>query len=205
LFGAGRRAALGPASLKATAKSWLFAPDRVESADPAPPVCAESLGIGNCETAGVAFIPEELATDVPNPTSGHRNIYNCAMKITAVNAPSAPPASGGYSQAIEIFGAQRLLFISGQIPQSAGGEVPKDFPAQARLAWRNVLAQLDAASMSVKHLVKVTIFLSSREFAAASRDVRQEFLATHSPALTVIIAGIFDERWLLEIEATAAA
>jgi 2-iminobutanoate/2-iminopropanoate deaminase len=127
------------------------------------------------------------------------------MKLTAVNAPSAPPASGGYSQAIEIFGAQRLLFISGQIPQSAGGDVPKDFHAQARLAWRNVLAQLDAASMSVKNLVKVTIFLSSRDFAAASRDLRQEFLGAHSPALTVIIAGIFDERWLLEIEATAAA
>jgi 2-iminobutanoate/2-iminopropanoate deaminase len=127
------------------------------------------------------------------------------MKLTAVNAPSAPPASGGYSQAIEIFGAQRLLFISGQIPQSTGGDVPEDFPAQARLAWRNVLAQLDAASMSVKNLVKVTIFLSSRDFAAASRDLRKEFLGAHSPALTVIITGIFDERWLLEIEAIAAA
>jgi enamine deaminase RidA (YjgF/YER057c/UK114 family) len=68
-----------------------------------------------------------------------------------------------------------------------------------------VLAQLDAASMSVKNLVKVTIFLTSRDYAAASRDVRKEFLGEHSPALTVIIAGIFDEKWLLEIEATAVA
>jgi 2-iminobutanoate/2-iminopropanoate deaminase len=29
-------------------------------------------------------------------------------------------------------------------------------------------------------------------------------LGSHSPALTVIIAGIFDEQWLLEIEAVAA-
>ena len=42
-------------------------------------------------------------------------------------------------------------------------------------------------------------------FLPLSRDLRQEFLGAHSPALTVIIAGIFDERWLLEIEATAAA
>jgi hypothetical protein len=34
--------------------------------------------------------------------------------------------------------------------------------------------------------------------------VRQEFLGAHSPALTVIITGIFDEKWLLEIEAVAA-
>jgi hypothetical protein len=30
-------------------------------------------------------------------------------------------------------------------------------------------------------------------------------LGSHAPALTVIITGIFDEKWLLEIEATAAA
>jgi 2-iminobutanoate/2-iminopropanoate deaminase len=127
------------------------------------------------------------------------------MKLTSVNAQSAPKASGGYSQAIEIFGAQRLLFISGQIPESANGVLPKEFSEQAKLAWQNVLAQLDAAAMSVKNLVKVTIFLSSREFAVANREARQKFLGSHTPALTVIIAGIFDEKWLLEIEATAAA
>jgi 2-iminobutanoate/2-iminopropanoate deaminase len=127
------------------------------------------------------------------------------MKLTPVNAPSAPRASGGYSQAIEIFGAQRLLFISGQIPESASGKVPREFPEQAKLAWQNLLAQLDEAAMSVKNLVKVTIFLSSREFAAANREIRQKVLGAHSPAMTVIITGIFDENWLLEIEATAAA
>ncbi len=30
-------------------------------------------------------------------------------------------------------------------------------------------------------------------------------LGCNAPALTVIITGIFDEKWLLEIEATAAA
>jgi enamine deaminase RidA (YjgF/YER057c/UK114 family) len=59
--------------------------------------------------------------------------------------------------------------------------------------------------MGVENLTKVTIFLSSREFAMANREIRHEFLGTHRPALTVIIAGIFDEKWLLEIEAIAAA
>jgi 2-iminobutanoate/2-iminopropanoate deaminase len=34
--------------------------------------------------------------------------------------------------------------------------------------------------------------------------VRREVLGTHAPALTVIITGIYDPRWLLEIEAVAA-
>ena len=125
--------------------------------------------------------------------------------MIAVNSSSAPQPAGGYSQATEVVGAQRLLFISGQIPESVTGEVPTDFRAQARLAWRNVVAQLEAAKMSVSNLVKVTVYLSSREFALVNREIRQQVLGSHSPALTVIVAGIFDEKWLLEIEAVAAA
>jgi len=127
------------------------------------------------------------------------------VKITHVSSSSAPHAAGGYSQAIEVTGAQRLLYISGQIPETASGEIPKDFATQARIVWRNVFAQLAAANMAAINIAKVTIFLSSREFAVANREIRQEFLGAHSPALTVIITGIFDEKWLLEIEATAAA
>jgi 2-iminobutanoate/2-iminopropanoate deaminase len=126
------------------------------------------------------------------------------MKITPVNAPSAPQAVGGYSQAVEVTDARRLLYISGQIPETRTGDVPKEFSAQARLVWHNVLAQLGAVDMTVANLIKVTIFLSSRDFAVPNREVRREFLGAHSPALTVIIAGIFDEKWLLEIEAVAA-
>jgi 2-iminobutanoate/2-iminopropanoate deaminase len=132
-------------------------------------------------------------------------LYNHLMKISPVNSAIAPQAAGGYSQAIEVTGAQRILYVSGQVPETVHGEVPKDFVEQARLAWNNVIAQLTTANMGVENLTKVTIFLSSREFAMANREIRHEFLGTHRPALTVIIAGIFDEKWLLEIEAIAAA
>jgi 2-iminobutanoate/2-iminopropanoate deaminase len=126
------------------------------------------------------------------------------MKINTINAESAPQAAGGYSQGVAVSDAKRLLFISGQIPETPAGYAPNDFPAQARLVWRNVFARLGAADMTVANLVKVTIFLSSREFATVNREIRQEVLGAHSPALTVIITGIFDEKWLLEIEAVAA-
>jgi 2-iminobutanoate/2-iminopropanoate deaminase len=127
------------------------------------------------------------------------------MKITPVNSAIAPQAAGGYSQAIEVTGAQRILYVSGQVPETVHGEVPKDFAEQARVVWNNVIAQLASADMAVENLTKVTIFLSSRAFAAPNREIRKEFLGAHSPALTVIITGIFDEKWLLEIEAIAAA
>lgn len=127
------------------------------------------------------------------------------MKLERINGPTAPQPVGGYSQAIEVHEARRLLFISGQVPQSPDGHVPPDFRSQARLAWSNVQAQLEAASMTIENLAKVTIFLSSREYAVPNGEVRSEFLGDHAPALTVIIAGIFDEKWLLEIEAYAVA
>lgn len=127
------------------------------------------------------------------------------MKAERINAPTAPQPVGGYSQAIEVREAHRLLFISGQVPESSDGHVPDDFRSQARLAWSNVKAQLEAASMTIENLAKVTIFLSSRAYAVPNGEVRSEFLGDHAPALTVIITGIFDEKWLLEIEAFAIA
>jgi hypothetical protein len=61
------------------------------------------------------------------------------------------------------------------------------------------------ADMTIGNLVKVTIFLSDRKYALENRQARQEALGDHAPALTVIIAGIFDEAWLLETEAIAEA
>jgi enamine deaminase RidA (YjgF/YER057c/UK114 family) len=127
------------------------------------------------------------------------------MMFASINSSNSPAPTGGYSQAVEVQDAQRLLFVSGQVPESAVGEVPQGFRAQAELAWSNVLAQLEAAGMSATNLIKVTTFLASRDHAVANREVRQQVLGTHAPALTVIITGIFDESWLLEIEAIAAA
>jgi 2-iminobutanoate/2-iminopropanoate deaminase len=127
------------------------------------------------------------------------------MRTIPHNSPKAPLAVGGYAQAFEVRGAERLLFISGQVPENIEGEVPVGFEAQARLVWANVLAQLEAAGMGVTNLVKVTTYLGSREHATVNREVRQAVLGDHTPALTVVIVGIFDEAWLIEIEAIAAA
>jgi 2-iminobutanoate/2-iminopropanoate deaminase len=122
-----------------------------------------------------------------------------------LNAADAPQPSGGYSQVCEISNPTRWAFVSGQIPQSVDGVVPTDFESQARLAWRNVEAQLRAANMTLDNIVKVTTYLSDRQYSVENRNVRNEVLGERSPALTVIIAGIFDSAWLLEIEAVAAA
>ena len=122
-----------------------------------------------------------------------------------VNSPAAPAPVSPYAQAVLVTGAQRLLFISGQIPVGKDGAVPATFKDQARLVWANVEAQLTAGGMTLDNLVKVTFFLSDRKYAIENREVRMEVLKDRQVALTAIITDIFDSAWLLEIEAIAAA
>ena len=128
-----------------------------------------------------------------------------AIEKRPLNAPDAVQPTGGYPQAVEVVGAKRLLFVSGQIPVRADGTLPKEFKEQAHVAWANVEAQLRAAGMSLDNLAKVTIFLSDRAYNLDNREVRRAVLGDRPVALTVIITGIFDPAWLLEIEAVAAA
>ena len=126
------------------------------------------------------------------------------MNRETINARNAPAPRGGYSQAVKIEDFKTLLFISGQIPVSDDDKVPESFEDQARLVWRNIDAQLKAAGMSKADLVKVTTFLSDRHHATANREIRSEYLGSIAPAMSVVIASIFDEKWLLEVEAIAA-
>lgn len=115
------------------------------------------------------------------------------------------PTATGWAQAHEVSGASRILFVSGQVPE-ADGDVPKDCKAQCRLAWRNVETQLKAAGMTLDHLAKITIYLADRRYIQDAYEVRAEVLPKHvQPAMTILISGIYDAAWLLEIEAIAVA
>ena len=126
------------------------------------------------------------------------------MKTVPFDSAYAP-VEPNYTQALSVDGASRLLFVSGQIPMRADGHVPSEFSTQAEQVWANIDAQLLAAGMNRDNLVKVTTFLANRGDASENRRIRDAYLGSRRIALTVIVAGIFDESWLLEIEAIAAA
>jgi enamine deaminase RidA (YjgF/YER057c/UK114 family) len=125
------------------------------------------------------------------------------MQIRRINAEAAFVPTTGYSQALEVTGHTRTLFVSGQIPVAADGAAPEGFEAQCRLAWSNVVAQIEAAGMNLDNLVMHRTYLADRRYTTINRAVRSEVLGDRKTALTVVITGIFDEAWLLEIEAVA--
>ncbi|HYC67515.1 RidA family protein [Brevundimonas sp.] len=127
------------------------------------------------------------------------------MTIRPLTGDGSPPVEGSYPQAVEVTGPTRWLYLSGQIPVGSDGSLASDFTRQCEQVWDNIETQLAAAGMTLDNLVKVTTFLSDRRYALENREVRVRRLAGRQPALTVIVTGIFDEAWLVEIEAVAAA
>ena len=128
-----------------------------------------------------------------------------SVTIRPLTGDGSPPVEGSYPQAVEVTGPSRWLYLSGQIPVAPDGSLAADFTGQCDQVWTNIETQLAAAGMTLDNLVKVTTFLSDRAYALENREVRVRRLTGRQPALTVIVTGIFDEAWLVEIEAVAAA
>jgi enamine deaminase RidA (YjgF/YER057c/UK114 family) len=96
------------------------------------------------------------------------------------------------------------LHISGQVGIPIGGILPDTFEEQARNAWRNVLGVLEGAGMGPADLVKVTAYITRQSDVGQYRTVRDSMLGSAKTASTlVVVAGLADPRWLIEIHMTA--
>jgi 2-iminobutanoate/2-iminopropanoate deaminase len=62
------------------------------------------------------------------------------MQRRDINAPDAPAPAGKYTQAVEVTGTSRTVYISGQVGVAADGSIPEDAEMQCALAWRNLQA-----------------------------------------------------------------
>jgi enamine deaminase RidA (YjgF/YER057c/UK114 family) len=122
-----------------------------------------------------------------------------------VNPPTVPAPFSRYSQGVAVPSPARWLHVSGQVGIPLVGILPDGFEEQARNAWRNVLGVLEAAGMGPANLVKVTAYITRASDVGRYRTVRDSMLGEVKTASTlVVVAGLADPRWLIEIEAVAA-
>lgn len=102
--------------------------------------------------------------------------------------------------------AARTVYVSGQVGvRGDDGLVDGGFEEQCRQAISNVETVLTSARMTLENIVKVTVFLTRREDLPLLRDVRTRHLAVAPAVTAVIVAGLHDPNWLVEIDAVAAA
>ena len=117
----------------------------------------------------------------------------------------APPR--GYANGVAAEG--RTVFVAGQVGWNAGGQFETDdLVAQVEQALVNVVAVLRAGGAAPEHLARLTWYVTDKAAYVASREaigqVYRRVIGRHFPAMTlVVVAGLLEDRALVEIEATA--
>jgi len=107
----------------------------------------------------------------------------------------------GFSRALRV---GDRVFVSGTGPVVPGGGCPDGAAAQARRCFEIVEAALAEAGAALSDVVRTRMYVTAAEDGAAVGAVHGELLGHVRPAATmVVVAGLLDPAWKVEIEAEA--
>jgi 2-iminobutanoate/2-iminopropanoate deaminase len=112
----------------------------------------------------------------------------------------------GFSQAWRVDGAQTVVFLAGQVPLDADGQIvgEGDFEAQARQTFENLRTVLDQAGAGFDSIVKVTVYLTDISRLPEYRRVKAEFITDPQPASTALqVPALAGPEIMIEVEAIA--
>jgi enamine deaminase RidA (YjgF/YER057c/UK114 family) len=107
----------------------------------------------------------------------------------------------GFSRAVRV--GDRVL-VSGTGPVLPGGGCPEGAGAQARRCFAIIAAALAETGGSLDDVVRTRMYLTAAADAEAVGAVHGDLLGHVRPAATmVVVAGLLDPAWKVEIEAEA--
>ncbi len=129
------------------------------------------------------------------------------MARTDVN-PWEWSKSFGFSQAVELTGAERILICSGQTAVGDDGSPPTsaDMGEQVKQAFRNLAEVLRGAGLSNADVVRVNYYTTDvDDLIAVLGPIAAEFFSGNLPASTLLgVARLAFPELRIEIEAMAA-
>jgi enamine deaminase RidA (YjgF/YER057c/UK114 family) len=120
-----------------------------------------------------------------------------------VNISSGSPYEQviGFSRAVRV--GDRVL-VSGTAPIWPNGEVDPDPTIQTRRCLEIILDALYQAGARPSDVVRTRIYITDRSISDEVGRAMGEVFGTVLPASTMIVVdGLLDERWVVEIEAEA--
>jgi enamine deaminase RidA (YjgF/YER057c/UK114 family) len=115
------------------------------------------------------------------------------------------PPTGDYAHAMEVIGAQRLLFVSGTMGLDPSGVPGTTLDEQLDLIWANIRTILASAGMTVANIVRLTSYLRDASYAGPNAAARVAALDGRTIPTTAIVVQTLDSDWLVEIEVICAA
>ena len=113
----------------------------------------------------------------------------------------------GYANGVAAEG--RMVFVAGQVGWNALRQFETDdFVGQVEQALTNMVAVLRSAGAGPEHLVRMTWYVTDKAaYVTRQKELGQIYrnvIGRHYPAMTLlVVAGLLEDRALVEIEATA--
>lgn len=122
--------------------------------------------------------------------------------MQTVNSPNAPEAVGPYSHAVWV---GHLLFCSGQIPLDPATKalVPGGIREQTERVLANIEAVLDGQELTLRHVVKTTIFLTDLSDFQVVNGIYAQAFGRHKPARSTVQVAALPLNARIEIEVIA--
>lgn len=119
-----------------------------------------------------------------------------------ISNENAPKAIGPYSQGIK---AGNFVFVSGQLPvDPQTGKFPdKDIAVLTRRSLDNISAVLYEAGMTMRDVVKTTVFLADMDDFKVVNEVYAGYFDDVPPARSAVAVARLPKGARIEIEAIA--
>ena len=119
-----------------------------------------------------------------------------------ITPPKGPKAAGPYSPAVRQNG---LVFLSGQIPldPQTGQLVTGSIEEQTSRVVENLKAVLEAAGLTLRDVVKTTVFLKDMNNFARMNEAYGKYFEPNPPARSTIEVARLPRDVQVEIEAIA--
>jgi enamine deaminase RidA (YjgF/YER057c/UK114 family) len=107
----------------------------------------------------------------------------------------------GFSRAVRV---GQHIAVSGTAPINADGHVSVDPASQARRCWEIALASLAELGGRPEDVIRTRHYITDAEIVDAVSSVHGEIFGAIRPASTmIVVAGLIDPRWKVEIELEA--
>jgi 2-iminobutanoate/2-iminopropanoate deaminase len=127
------------------------------------------------------------------------------MSHATVVTPAVFQSTAPYSQATIVQGT-RWLQISGQVAQDADGQNVGigDVEVQVNQVLTNMKSLVEATGGTMADICRIVVYVLDRADLPKIMEARRRFFSAPYPATTaLIVAGLANPDWRVEIEATA--
>lgn len=129
------------------------------------------------------------------------------MPHSPLDPPSTPVmGTPNYTHALLTQGVERWLHIAGQVGVLPDGTTADGIDAQCDAVFANIRELLKGADMTADDICHLRIYMLDRSHIPSLRRARTALLGERVvPSTLVLVSGLVDPDWLVEVEFVAAA